>query len=157
MIPATSRPFLRAVVCVAAFVLPLSACPPKFIPHTEIQDTPDNRAILDVMHAYKEGFEARDAKAITELASPRYLDARDSIGFETLEKQLSLYFERVRQDHLDVTPRRIVVEGEHARVDYIFALSYILNSAQPKWVSQTDDKRMTLARENGHWRVTSGF
>jgi hypothetical protein len=33
----------------------------------------------------------------------------------------------------------------------------ILNSAQPKRVSQTDDKRMTLARENGRWRVTSGF
>jgi hypothetical protein len=157
MLPATFRPLVRAVVCLVVFVLPMSACPPKYIPHTEIQDTPDNRAIMDIIHAYKDGFEAKDSKAIMSLASPRYLDSRDSIGYETLEKQLSYYFERVRQDHLDLSPRRIVVEGEHARVDYIFALSYILNSAQPKWVSQTDDKRMTLARENGRWRVTSGF
>jgi hypothetical protein len=154
---ALAREVLRPIAALAFLVVPLSACPPKMIPHTEIPDTPDNRAIIDVMHKYREAFQDKDAKPLVQLASPRYLDARDSIGYEMLEKQLQNYFDHVNAIHMDITPRRIVVEGDHAHVDYIFALNYLTKALNARWVSQTDDKRMTLEKENGVWRVTSGY
>src|SRR4051812_4693695 len=87
------------------------ACAPRVIPNTEVPDTPDNRAIVDVAQHYKQAMEAKDAEGVAQIASPRYLDARDSISYETLQKQLHDYFVKVGQIHLDFTPRRIVVEG----------------------------------------------
>ena len=43
----------------AGFVL-TSGCAPRRIPGTDLDDTPDNRAIIDVMGKYKKAFEARD-------------------------------------------------------------------------------------------------
>jgi hypothetical protein len=134
-----------------------AACAPKMIPRTEIVDTPEAREMMDVLNKYKEGFEAKDAKAIAALASTRYLDARDSISYETLEKQLAGYFEKVKQVKIEITARRAAIEGDHARLDYIFAVNYVLNTNDPQWRSQTDDKRMTFEREGKTWKVTSGF
>lgn len=157
MPPAAASPVsLRRLGAFLAFAL-LAACAPRMIPNTEIPDTPEDRAIMDVAQRYRSAFEAKDAAMIMALASPRYLDSRDSISYEMLQKQLQEYFDKVSQAHLDLSPRRIVVEGDKARLDYIFALHYILNTTDPKWRSQTDDKRMTLERVNGAWKVTSGF
>lgn len=150
------RSSARLALSLVATVV-LAACGPKLIPRTEIVDSKDNRDLIDVLMKYKEAFEAKDAKAVAALASPHYLDARDSISYETLEKQLTAYFEKTKQIHMEVTPRRAAIEGDHGRLDYIFALNYVLNTSEPQWRSQTDDKRMTFEREGNGWKVTSGF
>ena len=154
--PTLHRP-LRLLLSVAVLAAPLTACPVPKIPHTEIDDTPDNRKLLIVCKRFREAFEAKDADAIVKLASPRYLDARDNISYASLREQLQTTFDRTRELKLDITVRRIAVEGEHAQADYVFGLNYLMNGVEPQWKSSTDDKRMTFERENGVWKVTSGF
>jgi len=155
LMPARRLPPL--LISLTVLAAPLTACGPRMIPHTEIADTPDDRAILIICKRFREAFEARDAEAIVKLASPRYLDSRDNISYASLRDQLQATFDRTKELKLDVTVRRIIVEGDHARADYVFAINFLMNAAEPVWKSQTDDKRMTLERENGEWRVTSGF
>src|SRR5437660_1683147 len=47
------------------------------LPGTNIRDTPQNRAVLDVFGRYKQALEARDAGAIVALTTPDYSDPGD--------------------------------------------------------------------------------
>jgi hypothetical protein len=136
----------------------LTACSPTLIPNTQIRDTEDNRAILDIVREYKNAFEAKDAKAIAALASPRYLDARDSVSKETLTQDLEKDFAKVKDIHLDINVRRIETEGNRAHVDYFFSEAFLLASTDQQWQRESDDKRMILERDDKiGWQVLSGF
>jgi hypothetical protein len=148
----TLRPALLVLVAVLA-----TACKPSLIAGTQVQDTEDNRAILDVVRRYKLAFEARDAAAIGALASPRYLDERSSTSKAVLDQKLRDEFARVKDARLDVTVRKIAVEGARATVDYFFALALLVDAPTAEWVRESDEKRMILEREGGEWRVVSGF
>lgn len=140
-----------------ALVLGLAACTPSLIPGTPIQDTEDNRAILDVVRRYKLAFEAKDAPAVVALASPRYLDARDSISHATLSKNLSDQFAKITDPHLDLQVRRIEIEKEHATVDYFYSIAFKVDTASADYTRESDEKRMTLERSGKDWLVVSGF
>src|SRR3954468_20191864 len=76
--PPTPESMRIAVAPLIAFTLLLSAaCSHNTIPGTQIRDAPDNRAILDVLAAYKAAMEARDSDALLALAAPTYFDRGD--------------------------------------------------------------------------------
>jgi hypothetical protein len=136
----------------------LAACGPKLIPNTPFEDTADNREILEILRKYKIAVETRDAKAVVALASPSYLDARESISYETLEKELQKDFDRLKDIRLDLRVNRIKVENGKAQVDYYYTTTFQFASATDQtWKRSEDDKRMILAQENGVWRVTAGL
>jgi ketosteroid isomerase-like protein len=147
---------LAPVLAAACLALPLAACGPKMIGRTTIEDSSDNRAILEVVQQYRVAYEAKDSQAIMKLASPRYLDQRDSISFDTLQSSLQKDFERVKQLQLELTVRRIEVDQDRAQVHYFYSTSFQL-AGNEQWTTETDDKKMILAREDGAWRVLSGL
>ena len=65
------RPLLVCALVVFA------ACTPRNIPGTQIPDTEDARAILNLMERYRSAIEARDAKAVQQLVSKSF---RDNVG-----------------------------------------------------------------------------
>jgi hypothetical protein len=138
-------------------ILSLTACGPKLIPNTPFEDTADNREILEILRKYKIAVETRDAKGVVALAAPSYLDARDSISYETLEKDLQKDFDRLKDIRLDIRVNRIQVDGSKAQVDYYYTTTYQFASADQTWKRFEDDKRMILNRDGGVWRVTSGL
>lgn len=133
------------------------ACGPKMIGRTNIEDTKANREILDVVQAYRNAYERKDATAIVELASPRYLDTRDSISYETLKTQLQSDFDRIKNLQLELVVRKITVDHDQALVHYFYSTSFQLQSGGDEWTTESDDKRMVLAREDGRWKVVSGL
>jgi len=150
-----SIPFARPL---AALVLVLASCGPKMIGQTQIEDTTDNRQILELLQKYRVAYEARDPAGITALASERYLDARDSISYATLKDGLAKTFERVKQLQLELTVRRVRHDGDRAEVDYFYSTSFqLVNAENDAWTTESDDKRMTLVRESDGWKVLNGF
>lgn len=142
-----SHRFLAGTLFVAAAVV-VSGCAPKLIPNTTIRDTEDNRQILEVIRKYKNAFEAQDAQAIAALASPRYLDSRDNVSYDTLVNDLAEDFEKVKQVQLDIAVKRIEIERDIATVDYFFSSNVLIRGeGEDQWRTQTDDKRMTLVRD----------
>lgn len=135
----------------------VAACGPKLIPNTQINDTADNREILELVAKYRQAYEDRDAHAISELASDRYLDKRAGISKSTLEDNLQADFDRVRELQLEIQVRRIDVKGDQAVVDYFYSTSFLLKTPDATWETKTDDKRMDLVREADGWRVINGL
>ena len=138
-------------------LMAVAACSPRLIPGTPLEETADNRAILDVLRQYKNAFEARDAASIAGLASSRYLDARDSISRETLDKSLTERFEHIKDARLDIQVRRIEVERQQATVEYFYSTAFLIDAAGADWVRESDDKRMTLERTNEGWKILNGL
>lgn len=150
----TARHSYIAVACVSIFA---AGCAAKMIPNTRIQDTPDNREILILVSQYRDAYQARDAHAIAELASDRYLDKRAGISKSVLENSLQEDFDRVRELQLEINVHRITVEGDRAQLDYFYSTSYLLKTPDATWETKTDDKRMELERDSDGWKVVNGL
>ena len=153
------RPALAALCGLA-----LAACAPSLIPGTNIADNKEDRAVLDVLSQYQQAAQALDPDGILQLASPRYFDksymdrGRSPIDYAHLQKTLTDKFGRLKSLKMEITPKELAVNGDEARVDYFLVMHFSVVEPQgEKWFSESDDERMTLAREDGHWKVVAGL
>lgn len=143
----------------------LAACAHgKKIPGTEIDDEPQNRAVLQVLANYKQAMEARDADALLALAAPGYFDKGDPSrptdphDLPGLRKTVPKDFSNVRALKLDVDIRNLKIDGDKAQVDYFGVMRYAI--AVPngeKWFSEADDQRMKFLKIDGDWKIASGM
>jgi hypothetical protein len=145
-------------------LLLMEACSPSLIPGTQIQDRPENRAALQVLSDYKRAAEALDAEAVLELAAPDYFDSgassrsKRSVNYATLQEQIPAEFRKLKALRMDITVKDARVEGDKAQIDYFIVLHYsIALPSGDKWMSESDDARLSLAREDGKWKVIAGL
>lgn len=164
MILQTVPPFsvpLRTVLTAA--LLMLGACAPKRIPRTDIPDTRDTRAIIDVLGRYRQALEARDAHALLALVSPAYLDdagtatLEDDMTYEELQRELPQLLAQVRDVRPEVSVRRIDVNGNEARAVFYYTNTYRLGGGPQKPRSDSDLDEMLLRREHGAWKIVKGL
>lgn len=141
-----------------------AACSHATLPGTNIRDTAENRAVLDVFGRYKQALEARDATAIIALAAPDYRDAGDparGVGpadREGLQQKLKTDLAKVTGVRLEATIKDLQVKEGEARLDYFQVLRYAVATDQgEKWKSESDDARMRFVRVNGEWKIASGL
>ncbi len=138
-------------------------CAPRFLPGTEIRDTPDTHAIANVLEAYREALEKRDIQAIMALVAPSYFDnsgtpdPADDVDRAGLEKRL--------QDLNDVTALRvqfsvrdIQAKGDKGQAEVFFDQYYRVETPNgPVARHDADVHRMTLQKLDGVWKFTSGL
>jgi hypothetical protein len=157
---------MRNAAATYLLLLCAAACSHNTIPGTQIPDRPENRAVLDVLAAYKAAMEARDADALLALAAPGYFDRGDPakasssppLDYGTLRREIPEDFKDVKSVHLDITVKDVQVDGDKAHVDYYAVLRYAVAVASgEKWFSEADDARMRLVKLNGRWKIASGL
>lgn len=147
-----------------ALLLALAACSHGQIQGTNVDDTPTNRAIIEVFAKYRQALEARDPTGLLALAAPAYADSGDpgrGVGptdYAGLEKKLKTDFDRVTGVRLEATVKELAVEGERAHLDYFQVLRYaVATPTGEKWKSESDDARMKFLKVNGEWKIASGL
>ncbi len=143
-----------------ALALVASACAPRLIPGTEIEDTDDNQRILSVIEQYRRSAESRNVDAMEALISPAFYDdsgtpdTTDDLDSASLKTRLSKEWKgRVKTVRLDVQVKKIFVDGDTARVRYFYTLRYQIGES---WKQDLDTKEMLLRREAGTWKILSG-
>jgi len=153
-----------AAFSAAAFSLLLAACTPSTIPGTPVEDTKDNRAVLSVIGKYQADAQALDADAMLQLASPKYFDksfmarGRSPVDYEHLQKTLTDKFAKLKTLKMEITIKDVRVKGDRAEVDYFLVMHFAVSEPTgEKWFNESDDERMTLARENNAWKVVAGL
>ena len=139
-------------------------CSHATLPGTNIADTPQNRAVLEVFARYQKALEARDANAIYSLAAPSYSDTGDAAhgvppsDYGSLREKLQADLSRVTGLRLEATVKDIQVKGEEARVDYFQVLRYaVATPTGERWKSESDDARMKFVKVSGAWKIASGL
>jgi hypothetical protein len=139
------------------------ACAPRFLPGTEIRDTPDARAIANQLEAYRQAFEKGDPQQVMALVAPDYFDTSgttdpgDDVDRAGLEKRLRDLTE-VAGLRLQLTVRDIEATDDKGKADVFFDQYYRVNTPNgPVARHDADVHRMTLQKIDGVWKFTSGL
>jgi hypothetical protein len=156
--------FARGLVVATVAVLAVG-CTPKKIPGTELDDTDDTRAILDVMEKYRVALEKRDAQSIIGLAHESFKDdggsanPDDDYDYHDLYTKLPDTLKRLGDIRLEFNVRKIELseDSESARATYTYTASYNLPGLQQKKQSDTEIKQMIFKRvDKLTWKIVSG-
>ncbi len=155
----TLRTALLALATLAAV-----GCSPPHIPGTDIKSTPDSRAVYDVVQAYRQAMEKRDAAAVLALVAPTYFDTAgtadpsDDLDRAKLEASLPQDLARAEGVKVDFTIRKIDVQGDQAQAELFYDSYYRVQTpsgAIPR--RDSDVHRMKLQRIEGAWKIVSGL
>lgn len=151
-----------------AFALLLAAaagCSHQNIPNTRVEDTSENREIIDFVEKYRKAVEDRDVAVLLGMTSPFYFDdmgtptGSDDVDYETLKVGLA----RMRQEVLGARYQisyRGVTYAPHDRVlvDLLYTGWFKLDTPDgPQWRRRLEPHRIVLAREDGKLRIVSGM
>jgi hypothetical protein len=150
-------------------VTSIAACNADYIRGTMVEDTAENRQLVDLMDQYKQALENKDLKAILALASPKYYDnsgtpdPKDDINFDGLEAFLNEHLSKIQAAQIDFFIQRIVEDEESEGktfIEYRYHSRYQIKmpSGEEQWHADPDVfDRLTLIKEGGAWRILSGL
>src|SRR5512136_2250528 len=143
--------------------LSLAACA-KNLPNTEIRDTPDTRAIVAVVDAYRKAFDTRNADAVMALVSPAYyddsgtIDPSDDIDYKALPGVLRDTFSRISQVRIEFGITDIIVNGNKGQADLFYDAKYRVMTPRNEIAKRdTDIQRILLQRDGQGWKIISGL
>jgi ketosteroid isomerase-like protein len=159
------RYFFLALVYGFFISLSSSACIRHYLPGTTIKDTPDHRAIAEVLAKMQRAFMERDKNAILELVSKSYFEDRgpphevEHYGYQELAQKIAEdCFSHADQIHLTIELHEIKVYGNTAYADIRYTTrTHLQLFNKQTWEHHRDFNRIQLQREQGNWRITSGL
>ena len=146
-----------------AVLLLCHGCAARRIPGTELEDSPDTRAILQVMEQYRSAMESRDANALVQLVSESFKDdggtgtPEDDLDYATLRRSLPERLQKIDDVRLEISVRRVNVEKDTASVIYYYNARFRLPRLTDKTMSEGDLKQMWFKRVGSQWKILSGI
>lgn len=154
----------RAILTVAAILA--VGCAKNYIPNTEVENTEENRSIVEFCESYRIAIEARDIPKILSIVSEDYYeDSGTPIGSDDydrvgLERVLVVRFERIASIRYDIRYRRILTYPDRVEVFYSYYGRFQVapeGEGEPRWFSKVGDNRLVLARTQAGLRILSGL
>jgi uncharacterized protein (TIGR02246 family) len=142
----------------------LAACAPKRIPGTELADTSDTRAILQVMEQYRAALEARDAAAIQALVTKDFREdagtpsePEDDLTAANLAPYLEGLFKQLQSPKVELDVRRVQVSKDVAAAIYYWKANWRMPGLSSKPQRESELEQMVFRREDGQWKILSGI
>ena len=167
-LPGIGRPLSRlgSSLAVALLLSTLSACAGT-IPNTNVEDTAENREVVEFLERYRRAVERRDVRSIMEMTSPYYLDDNgtpvgdDDLDYRALRDRFLLWAERVLDVRYDIRYRRVRYLEDRIMVEFRMAASFRLRApdGDERWFRRLGDHAITLIRERDteELRIVSGL
>jgi hypothetical protein len=153
-----------AALALAVALAAAAGCSPKRIPGTQIESTPDTRAVLDVVRSYRQALEKRDVPGVLALVAPTYFDTAgtsdpaDDLDRAGLEAALAQDMGRAEGVRVDFTVRKIEVAGDDAEAELFYETYYrVQTPGGPVPRRDADIHRMKLKKLAGEWKIVAGL
>jgi hypothetical protein len=155
---------LRALI-LSLVVVTLPACATHYIPNTDVEDSDDNRRIIDFCEQYRHAVESRNIPVLLKLADPRYYedggnaDSADDLDYAGLRDYLQDQFKQTRAIRYEIHYRR-VSEGRKKSiyVDYTYTASYKIPSPQGDlWRRRVADNRLEIVASGETFHILAGM
>ena len=143
----------------------LVGCKHEYIPNTDVDDTEDNRKIVEFCEKYRRALETKDIARLLTLAHPEYyedggnIDASDDIDLAGLKDYLTTKFDDAESIRYEIRYRRVTVEEERVYVDYTFSASYRIptESGNDVWQRKVSDNRLELIPHEDAFLIIAGM
>jgi len=141
-----------------------SGCAGAQIPNTDVDDTDENREVVEFLEEYRRAVESRDVGALLQMASREYYDDNgtpiggDDVDYDGLREKLQLWRERVLDVRYEIRYRRVLFRQNRVYVDVRYSGSFqVASEGEEQWSRRLSDNRMVLRREEGGFRILSGM
>ncbi|MFI5307849.1 MAG: hypothetical protein ACHQ53_10875 [Polyangiales bacterium] len=155
----------KKALAFAILALAALGCETKNIPNTRVEDTTENREVIDFVEKYRHAVEDRDSAGLLQMASQYYYDdmgtpaGEDDVDYDTLKVGL----DRLRKDVISARYQisyRGLTYASHERVliDLLYTGWFKVTTPDgPQWRRRLEPHRIVVAREDGHLRIVSGM
>ncbi|HEX2679348.1 MAG TPA: hypothetical protein VHM19_22005 [Polyangiales bacterium] len=159
------RPSSLLLSLALPMLLGLAACEPDLIPNTRVEDTAENREVVDFVEKYRVAVEERNVPALLSMASQNYFDdmgtpaGDDDIDFDGLKAGLARVREDVLGTRYQISYRAVTyVTDQKVLVDILYTGWFRVTTAKgPQWKRHLEPHRIVLAREDSHYKILSGM
>ena len=165
------------LLAMIAATLLLSSCSKKMIAGTKIEDTPENREVLEVFYAYGKAMETMDSEGLKAIISKNYYDTNgsdistDDVDYDGITHFLdSPEYQNITKLHSTYVLKDLQIKSPtEAVIFYFYELQARRKSNLPPdkqqlavskggfWLKVSDDMVMTIKKENGKWLIVSGL
>lgn len=161
--------FLRIItpLLLAAVTLVMSACTTHYIPNTDVEDTEENRSVVQFCEKYRKAVENRDVGQLMALVSQKYyedggnVDAQDDLDYEGFRKYMINEFRKSKAIRYEIRYRRVVWSKEKQKVfvDYTYSASYKIPGPDGKdeWRRTVSENRLELEPHGESFLITGGM
>jgi hypothetical protein len=162
-----TRHLPAVVVMVSLALVGVGGCKPDLIPGTQVEDSEENRKVLEFLTRYQAAMQARKADAVVTLCAADYYerngndDPKDDYNLDGLRDKLNDHFARTKEIVLEVYVQEI------ARADGLVKVAYRYNTralvsfpSGDKWLTATDVNKITLRPVEGDdagFRILAGL
>lgn len=154
---------LRSALLLALVVA--AGCGSQQIPNTRVEDTAENREVIDFVEEYRTAVERRDTVKLLSLASHDYYDdmgtpgGEDDIDYEGLTQGLSRLKDGLLAARYQISYRGLTY-ASHDRilVDMLYTGWFRVETTDgPQWRRRLEPHRIVLGREGEQLRILSGM
>jgi hypothetical protein len=170
----TKQPCVRLAMSTVArlcVVLPLavtqllSGCSQQLIPNTDLEDTEENRGLIEFCELYRHAVERRDIDKLLSLAHADYyedggnVDATDDLDYAGLKAYLESEFVRARAIRYEIHYRRIARNERNGwDIAYTYSASYKLPDGESEiWHREVADNQLVLVASGDSYKILAGM
>ncbi len=136
------------------------------IPNTRVEDTRENREVVEFVEKYREAVEARNVPILLSLASVNYFDdmgtpaGEDDVDYDALKAGLARMHEEVLGARYQISYRAVsFAADQHVLVDMLYTGWFRVNTPSngAQWKRRLEPHRIILAREDKGYKIISGM
>jgi hypothetical protein len=162
-----ARHLSMVVIALLALAGTGGGCKPDLIPGTQVEDSEENRKVLEFLTRYQAAMQARNVDDIVKLCAADYYERngndnpKDDYSLDGLRDKLTEHFARTKEVVLEVYVQEI------ARADGLVKVAYRYNTralvsfpSGDKWLTATDVNKITLRSIDGDelgFRILGGL
>lgn len=134
-------------------------CAAHKIPGTDIDETADANAIIEVVGKYNTAIDAQDAAGILALVDPSFYDdagtltPEDDLDYAALKTKLPTILLKFQDVRVKITVKALNVVGDKASLVYNYVITFRIGQ---KVSTDSDIKRMDFKRVGGVWKIVKG-
>jgi hypothetical protein len=156
---------MRLPVLALALALGSAACSTAYIPNTTVDDTSENRKIIQFCEQYRHAVEDKNIGLLLKLASPSYFEdggntnAEDDIDYDGLKDYLTSQFLKTTGIRYEIKYRHVqTTEKNQIYVDYTYSASYKMPGAKgDEWHHTVADNRLVLVPDGESFKILAGM
>lgn len=152
---------------VACFAV-VGGCKPELIPGTTVEDSEENRKVLEFLTRYQQAMQNRSVDDVLKLAAADYYedngnsDPKDDYNIDGLRTKLTEHFRMTKELTLEVYVQTVdrSEEGLVAVVYRYNTRALVAFPAGDKWLTATEVNKIKLrpvADDEMGYRITSGL
>jgi hypothetical protein len=134
-------------------------CAAHKIPGTDIDETADANAIIEVVGKYNTAIDAQDAAGILALVDTSFYDdagtltPEDDLDYAALRTKLPTMLLKFQDVRVKITVKTLNIVGDKASLVYNYVITFRIGQ---KVSTDSDIKRMDFKRVGGVWKIVKG-